>query len=81
MNAPTHLETFTGAAIDAARINTSTAQILVSMDSTLDDEQRAEILHHLERGLEWLHAARELMPAQDVTSVHVVKPGGLIVPP
>lgn len=74
------VETFTGAALDAARITTSTAQILVSLDRGLPPELRSEIMERLERGLEWLHAARELMPAGEPTSVHVVRPGGIIVP-
>ena len=79
---PVYVETFTGASIDGARIATSTAQILVSLDQTLPADVRAQILDALDEGLTWLHAARELMPSENATSVHIVRPPeGLIITP
>lgn len=79
---PQMIEQFSGAAIDAARISASTAQILVSLDETLPPDLRAEILSRLEEGLQWLHAARELMPVENATSVHIIpaERPGIIVP-
>lgn len=68
------IEQFSGAAIDAARISTSTAQILVALDETLPPDLREEIMSRLEEGLQWLHSARELMPVKNATSVHIIQP-------
>lgn len=78
---PVMVETFTGAAIDAARISVSTAQILVSLDRGLDEPTRVRLLDHLQEGLTWLHAARELMPVERPTSIHVAPASGIIIPP
>lgn len=78
------LEALSGAAIDAARITTSMAlvMIVIAREPQLTDAQKDEIIECLERGLVWLHAARVAMPTGEPTSVHVVRAdeGRIITP-
>jgi len=77
---PLHRESFTTAAIDGARIAVMTADLIAQMDATLDEHERHHIREALAEARQWLDAAREPLRGP-ITSVHVVEPGGIIVPP
>jgi len=69
---PIFYENLTSAALDGVRIGCVTAQALVMLDPALSEEHKVHLLRCIEAARGYLDAARETLPVEHLTSVHVV---------